>query len=286
MTSLIGGLEDIAARYDGLLCDVWGVVHNGVSAFAPAVDALARFRRAGGRVLLLTNAPRPAPLIRRQLASFGVGEEAYDDVLTSGDVTRDVIAARPGAKVFHLGPERDLPFYRGLDIALVPEGEADLISCTGLFDDTRETPDDYEAMLRRLAARGLAMACANPDIVVERGDTLVYCAGALAQRYAALGGETIIVGKPHAPIYVAARERLTRLGVNRILAIGDGLPTDIRGAHDAGIDVLFVTGGIHEADFGPTDEPDAARVSARLSAEGLATVAFLPKLRWAGGSPS
>jgi ribonucleotide monophosphatase NagD (HAD superfamily) len=130
------------------------------------------------------------------------------------------------------------------------------------------------------------MACANPDIVVERGDTLVYCAGALAQRYAALGGETIIVGKPHAPIYAAARERLARLGVDRILAIGDGLPTDIRGAHDAGIDVLFVTGGIHEADFGPAGAPDPMRVSARLAAEGLAAVAFLPKLRWAGGSPS
>jgi HAD superfamily hydrolase (TIGR01459 family) len=286
MTGLIGGLEDIAARYDGLLCDVWGVVHNGVSAFQPAVEALRRFRATRGPILLVTNAPRPAPLIRRQLAQLGVADDAYDDVLTSGDVTRDVIAARPGVKVFHLGPERDLPFYRGLDIALVPEEEAELVSCTGLFDDTSETPDDYDAMLRRLAGRGLAMACANPDLVVERGDTLVYCAGALAQRYQALGGKTIIVGKPHPPIYAAAQERLARLGVSRVLAVGDGLPTDIKGAHDAGIDVLFITGGIHEADFGPAGTPDPARVSSRLAAEGLGAVAFLPTLRWARASSS
>lgn len=285
MAGLIGGLEEIAARYDGLLCDVWGVVHNGVSAFAPAVDALRRFRAARGPVLLVTNAPRPARLIRAQLTEFGVGEDAYDDVLTSGDVTRAAIAARPGARVFHLGPERDLPFYDGLDIALVGEAEAELVSCTGLFDDTHEMPEDYAAMLARLAARGLTMACANPDIVVERGETLVYCAGALAQRYAALGGETIIVGKPHAPIYEAARARLAERGARKILAVGDGLPTDIRGAHDAGLDALFVTGGIHEADFGPAGAPDPARVTARLRAEGLAAVAFMPALRWAAEAP-
>lgn len=287
MAGLIGGLEEIAARYDGLLCDVWGVVHNGLRAFAPAAVALRRFRAERGPVLLVTNAPRPARLIRAQLAKFGVGEDVYDDVLTSGDVTREVIAARPGARVFHLGPARDLPFYEGLDITLVGEAEADLVSCTGLVDDTRETPEAYAAMLERLAERGLTMACANPDIVVERGDTLVYCAGALAQRYAALGGETIIVGKPHAPIYEAARARLAERGAQKILAVGDGLPTDIRGAHDAGIDALFVTGGIHEADFGPAGAPDPERVGARLQAEGLAAVAFMPSLRWsAEASPS
>jgi ribonucleotide monophosphatase NagD (HAD superfamily) len=171
--------------------------------------------------------------------------------VTSGDVTRAVIAEKPGVKVLHLGADRDLSFYEGLDLTMVGEAEAELISCTGLFDDTVETPEDYRALFERLIARGLVMVCANPDLVVERGDTLIYCAGALARFYQELGGRAVLVGKPHAPIYKAAREILAELGGARLLAIGDGLPTDIRGACDNGLDVLFVTGGIHAADFGP-----------------------------------
>lgn len=276
----IAGLSELAGKYDALLCDVWGVLHNGVAAFPGAVDALLRFRQSSGPVILITNAPRPYPSIGAQLRQLGVPDEAYDFVVTSGDVTRKLITERPGVKLFHLGPERDLPFYEGLDVAMVGEAEAELVSCTGLFDDTSETPENYRAMLEGLAARRLPMVCANPDIVVERGDTLVYCAGAIARLYAELGGEAILLGKPHPPIYAAAKRKVAELGGNRPLAVGDGLPTDIRGAVDNGIPVLFVTGGIHGADFGPVAEPDGDRVNARLKADGLSAVAYIPRLVW------
>jgi HAD superfamily hydrolase (TIGR01459 family) len=276
----INGLSELAEGYDALLCDVWGVLHNGVAAFPAAVEALVKFRATRGPVGLITNAPRPASAIRPQLKSLGVPDDAYDALVTSGDVTRMAIAERPGARILHIGPDRDLSFYDGLDATLASESDAELISCTGLFDDTTETPDDYRPLLERLAARGLAMVCANPDIVVERGDDLIYCAGALARLYAEMGGEAVLVGKPHAPIYDAARRELAASGESRILAVGDGLPTDIRGAVDNRLPVLFVTGGIHAADFGPPHEPDAERVVARLNAENLEAVAFMPALCW------
>jgi HAD superfamily hydrolase (TIGR01459 family) len=219
-----------------------------------------------------------------QLHGLGVPDDAYDALVTSGDVTRNVIATRPGAKVLHIGHERDLTFYEGLDAQLVPEAEAELISCTGLYDDTVETPDNYHDLFGRLVARRLPMVCANPDIVVERGDKLVYCGGALARLYGEMGGEAILAGKPHAPIYTAAKKMIKELGGSRLLAVGDGLPTDIRGAVDNGVPVLFVTGGIHAADFGPHDNPDGDRVAARLHAEGLSAVAYLPALAWADGA--
>ncbi len=280
------GLSELAGDYDALLCDVWGVLHNGVAAFPAAVDALVTFRAAHGPVGLITNAPRPAAAIRPQLRSLGVPDEAYDALVTSGDVTRMAIAQRPGVKLLHIGPDRDLSFYDGLDATLASEADAELVSCTGLTDDTSETPDDYRPLLERIAARGLPMVCANPDIVVERGSELIYCAGALARLYAEMGGEAILVGKPHAPIYDAAKRELAAFGRSRILAVGDGLPTDIRGAADNGLPALFVTGGIHAADFGPPAEPDAERVAARLSAEGLEAVAFIPALCWESRSPS
>jgi HAD superfamily hydrolase (TIGR01459 family) len=274
-------LQEFRGGYDALLCDVWGVLHNGVAAFAAADAALRRFRDDGGRVVLLTNAPRPWPSIREQLRGLGIGDAAYDAIVSSGDVTRALIAARPAARVLHIGPDRDLPFYEGLDIARVGEEEADLVSCTGLYDDTTETPQDYRPLLRRLAERGLELICANPDIVVERGGVLVYCAGAIADLYKELGGRAVLAGKPHRPIYDAARAKLAELGARRTLAIGDGLPTDIRGACENGLDALFVTGGIHAADFGPLSEPDGERVAARLQQEGVSAVAYMPALTWA-----
>jgi HAD superfamily hydrolase (TIGR01459 family) len=276
----IQGLNDIAGDYDALLCDVWGVLHNGVRAFPNAVDALQKFRQGGGRVVLVTNAPRPSLPIRLQLKSLGVPDDAYDALVTSGDVTRTVIAAWPGVKVLHVGHERDLSFYEGLDAKLVSEAEAELISCTGLFDDNVETPENYRELFGRLVKRRLPMICANPDIVVERGDRLIYCGGALARLYSEMGGEAILVGKPHAPIYAAAKKRFSEFGARRILAVGDGLPTDIRGAVENGVPVLFVTGGIHAADFGPHENPDGERVAARLHAEGLSAVAYIPTLAW------
>jgi HAD superfamily hydrolase (TIGR01459 family) len=276
----VGGLSELADAYDSLLCDVWGVLHNGVAAFPHAVDALRRFRAEAGPVVLITNAPRPYPSIRDQLVGLGVTLDSYDGAVTSGDVTRAVIAARPGLKLFHLGPDRDMPFYEGLDMSFVGEDEAELICCTGLLDDTTETPENYRKMFERLVPLKLDMVCANPDLVVERGHELVYCAGALARLYAEMGGHAILVGKPHAPIYEAAKKRIAELGGKKTLAVGDGLPTDIRGAVDNGVPALFVTGGIHAADFGAHDDPEHERVAARLSAEGLSAVAYMPKLVW------
>lgn len=276
----VAGLHDLADDYDSLLCDVWGVLHNGVESFPAAVDALRRFRAERGPVVLVTNAPRPHGPIREQLRLLNIGDDAYDAIVTSGDVTRAVIAERPGVRILHVGPDRDLSFYDGLNIVFVPEAEAELISCTGLVDDDEETPEDYRALLGRLAGRGLTMVCANPDLVVERGGVLIYCAGALARLYEEIGGAAVLVGKPYRPIYEAARRVVAELGGTRMLAVGDGLPTDIRGAVDNRIDALFVTGGIHEADFGPPGDPDPSRVVARLAAEGFHVTGFLPHLAW------
>ncbi len=278
-------LSEIAGDYPFILCDVWGVVHNGLGAYDEAVEALTAFRATGGRVVLITNAPRPKSIVRTQLDRLGVDRGAYDDIVTSGDVARDFLARRPEARIFHLGPERDYPVYDGLPNALVGEGEADLISCTGLFDDTRETPDDYTDQLARLAGRGLTMLCVNPDKVVERGDQLVWCAGALAERYAALGGDIVIVGKPYPPIYDAALARLSEIGGRPVarsetLAIGDGIETDVRGAFDQGIDILFITDGIHSAEFGARNAPDEAAVHRFLAAAGLGARNYMTRLAW------
>ncbi len=282
----IDGLCEIAGHYESLFCDVWGVLHNGVRPYPATVDALSTYRsQTGGSVILVTNAPRPAAAVATQLAGLGIPDHAFDGIVTSGDVTRSAVAARPGARIFHLGPERDLGFYDGLDITLVGAEEAELVSCTGLFDDTVETPEDYRVQLQAFAARGLAMVCANPDIVVERGDRLVWCGGALARLYEQLGGAVTLAGKPHPPIYDTAMSMAGLTDRTRVLAIGDGLATDIRGAADAGIDALFISGGIHSSDFGPATTPDPARVRARLAEEQLRAVAFMPALVWQGAAP-
>lgn len=281
----VAGLATFAGRYDVLLCDVWGVVHDGVAAFPAACDALLRWRAGGGRVMLLTNAPRPSGPIHEQLARLGVPREAYDELLTSGDVTREILAARPERRLVHVGPERDLPLYAGLPHTLVADDEAEAVVVTGLTDDTRETPDDYRERLASLAARRLPLICANPDIVVERGAQRVWCAGALARVYEEFGGEVTLVGKPYPAVYEEARLRLSALYGKpfdrlRVMAIGDGLATDVRGAHGQKIDTLFVTGGIHAADFGPVDDPDPKRVEIRLMEEDLAVTALVPRLVW------
>jgi len=182
---LIPHFSMLAPDYDVVLCDVWGVVHNGVAAFAEAGQALTQFRSRHGTVILITNAPRPAAFVRKLLDRLAVPHAAYDAIVTSGDVTHAIIAARAGERVFHIGPERDLPIFDGLDAPLAPIDAADYVVCSGLFDDTVETPQDYTALIEKLCARGLPMVCANPDVVVERGDKLVYCAGAIADLYAA-----------------------------------------------------------------------------------------------------
>jgi HAD superfamily hydrolase (TIGR01459 family) len=205
---LITGLSAIAPDYDAVLCDIWGVLHNGVRAHEAAVVALRTFREKFGRVILLSNAPRPASDIEGQFPKFGVPLDCYDTIVTSGGAAREDLARRATRgrlAMFHLGPERDRNLYAGLDVALAKLADAEIVLCTGPFDDEAETPDDYGTMLAEMKARGLTMLCANPDLVVQRGGKLVYCAGSLAKAYQAIGGDVVYYGKPHLPIYDIVR---------------------------------------------------------------------------------
>jgi HAD superfamily hydrolase (TIGR01450 family) len=279
----IESLTEISGRYAAILCDVWGVLHNGERWFEPAAQALSEARAGGIAVVMITNSPRPHDGVEAQFGTLGVPDTAWSRVVTSGDVTRDLVAAGP-RRIFHLGPDRDTNLYDGLDVELVEEFEASGVVCTGLFDDEVETPDDYRDMLARLRARNLPFICANPDIVVERGERIIWCAGALARDYSQLGGRTLIAGKPHRPIYEAALkaagEVLGReIDRSEALAIGDGMLTDIKGASDNGLDVLYISGGIHSRDYGHADDPEPAKLQAFLDKHGYRTVATMPKLR-------
>ena len=276
-------LDEIVGRYSAVFCDVWGVLHNGETAFSSAAAALAAARKKGIAVILITNAPRPHPGVIAQLAAIGVPTDAWDRVITSGDVTRDLIAEGP-RKVFHVGPDRDHSIYDGIDVELVEEFEASSVVCTGLFDDETETPEDYADMLRRFRSRNLPFICANPDIVVERGDRLIWCAGALARDYGQLGGRTLISGKPHRPIYeaasAAAAEILGRpVPASEVLAIGDGVLTDVKGAASNGFDVLYVSAGIHARDYGDPENPDSELLGSFLAHHGHNPVAYMPRLK-------
>ena len=282
----IAHFATLAGDYDVALCDVWGVVHNGVVAAPEACDALTRFRERGGTVVLITNAPRPGERVARTILDrLGVPSAAYDGIISSGDVTRALIAARAGARVFHIGPERDLPLFDGLNSPMAPLERADYVVCSGLLDDTVETPRDYEELVARMHARALPMICANPDVVVERGDKLVYCAGAIADLYAAAGGDVVYAGKPYRPIYeqalgLAEAARGQRVQQHRLLAIGDSVRTDLKGAAAFGIDALFVTAGIHAEELGDRSDPDAATLSGIFAAAGVAPKAVMHRLSW------
>ncbi|HEY2447058.1 MAG TPA: TIGR01459 family HAD-type hydrolase [Rhizomicrobium sp.] len=247
--AIYSGLGEIAESYDVILCDVWGVLHDGRSAHSRAIEALQRFRGLRGPVILLSNAPRPAKDLRAQFERLAVPEDCYDAILTSGMLAREDLACRSAArelKILHLGPERDRGIFESLPVVCVEAGQAELVLCTGLFDDDHETPDDYRDVLRDAEGRGLEFLCANPDILVQRGGALVYCAGALARLYETLGGRSVYYGKPYAPIYAAALEIAGKKHKRpQCLAIGDGLETDIRGANAAGIDAVFIADGVH-----------------------------------------
>jgi HAD superfamily hydrolase (TIGR01459 family) len=276
------GFRNVAPRYDVVLCDIWGVVHDGVTAFADACDALARFRREGGTVILVTNAPRPSEWVARQLDRLHVPADAYDGVASSGDVTRAEVAARGGA-VYHIGPERDLSIFHGLDMRFVTVDAADYVVCSGLFDDEKETPEDYRAVIETMRRRELFMVCANPDLVVKRGDTLLYCAGSIADLYRASGGDVLYAGKPYRPIYdaalaAAAQVRGVAARPSRTLAIGDSLRTDITGAAAMGIDGLFVIGGIHAEELGR--EGRVAALAAMFAGAGITPKTVTERLVW------
>lgn len=281
MAVRINNFRDIASRYDVVLCDVWGVLHNGVTAFSGASDALIEARAKGLTVVLITNSPRPFPGVKLQLRSLGVPDEAYDSIVTSGDVTRALISSGP-ENIYFIGAERDLPLLDGLDRTLVSSEDAEIIVCSGLFDDESETPEDYRATLSRLATRKVPFICANPDLIVERGERLIPCAGALAQLYQELGGETRISGKPYAPIYRAAlgEAKAARGGVDlaRVLAIGDGMPTDVKGAQDCKLDLLYISAGIHAREYTVDGRTDEAKLAAYLKAEEASPKWWMPRL--------
>lgn len=287
---LVEGLSRLADNYDAAICDIWGVIHNGRKAYERACEALIAFRKTRGPVLLLSNAPRPGADVMRHLDGFGVPREAYDAVLTSGDGTRAELMRRAKEQgtlqLYHIGPARDRPLVEGLDINNVPLAQANLILCSGPFDDEIEKPDDYRDTYKRGVESGLTMLCANPDLMVERGPKLIYCAGALAAAYEAAGGSVVYFGKPHRPVYEQALVKLNELKGSplvrtRILAIGDGLRTDVKGANLFGIDVLLVTAGLHVAEFGSNPfEPSPFQIAKVLVAQQLSAVAALPHLAW------
>jgi HAD superfamily hydrolase (TIGR01459 family) len=284
MTSLrfVEGLRDLVGGVEVVLSDIWGVVHNGLVAFPEACAALHTFRKQGGTVILITNAPRPADSVQRQLRKLGVADDTYDAIVSSGDLTRQFVADHPGRKMYWIGPERDSSLHRGLDMVVAPLEQADYIVCTGLFDDETESAEDYRTMMLQARDRNLTLICANPDIVVERGDRLIYCAGAIAELYRELGGEVIFYGKPHRPIYeraiqLAAERHHHPIELNHVLAIGDSVRTDLAGAHSFGIDCLFVTRGIHAEDFEGVDQLDPASVKELF---GHPPRALTRELRW------
>lgn len=277
-------LSMLAGDYDGVLCDIWGVLHNGVAAFADAVDALIRYRAQGGIVILITNAPRSNTDIYPQLARLGVPRHAFDAIVTSGDVTAKLVQEQPTAPLFHFGPARDQSILDGLTNPMVSLNDAKLCLLTGPLDDDIQSVALYEPILAQMRDLAVKMICANPDLVVRSGDRMVICAGSIAQRYAQMGGAVIYAGKPEAAIYDEARSRLSDLAgrdvsKNRILAIGDGLPTDIKGAAQNGFDACFITGGIHSVDFGGVATADAIdRVTRQIP--GLNLVGLCDRLRW------
>ena len=275
---LLTGLSEIAANNDTLICDVWGVLHNGATVHAPAIAALKKFRDKHGRVVLLSNAPRPAGDLEEQFAGFGVPLDCYDTIVTSGGAAREDLARRSalgGLAMLHIGPERSRGVFNGLDITLTDAAQAEIVLCTGPYDDDIETPADYVDRLADLKARGLTMLCANPDLVVQRGGKLVYCAGALALAYEKIGGKVIYYGKPHLPIY--AHVRAVAGGAPRPLAIGDGMNTDIKGANAAGIDALFIADGIHGEDI---KEFTQAHLGDLFAGAGVHAAAAMRALVW------
>jgi HAD superfamily hydrolase (TIGR01459 family) len=283
--AFIENFAPLARDYDVVLSDVWGVVHNGLAAFPDACDALARFRAAGGTVLLITNAPRPAGVVVRLLDKLAVPHAAYDGIVSSGDVTQDVMLERRDQPVFTIGPQRDLPTFTELGIKFAPAETADYVVCTGLFDDENDTPEDYRPLLTQLRERNLFMVCANPDLVVERGERLVYCAGSIADLYASLGGEVLYAGKPHRPIYEtalakAAAVRGEKPRLDRVLAIGDSVRTDLAGATAFGIDCLFVTAGIHAEELGGRETPDAKLLQSIFADAKIFPKAVTRRLVW------
>jgi len=278
---IINGLSEIAAGYDAAICDVWGVLHNGKQAYLRAADAMRRFRAERGPVVLLSNAPRLADGVEWLFDRVGLPKDFYDGIVTSGSAARTDLLRRTEGRsalpMFYLGPPRDNPLFKGLNVSLVSPEHAEVVLCTGLFDDETETPDDYLDMLKDFRARSLPFLCANPDVIVQRGDKLIYCAGAIARAYQSIGGEVVYYGKPYPAVFECALAELrAKAPVNRPLVIGDGIETDILGAQRMGLDALFIGGGIHGKEL--KAHPEALETLFRKSR--VSARAAMPALVW------
>ncbi len=282
---LASGLSSLIASYDVVISDVWGVLHNGVRAYPAASHALGEARRAGKPVILVSNAPRQGRVVIEQLDKLGVPRSSYDAIVTSGDVSLHEMKRRRGQKIYHIGPSRDDVLFEDFQGDRVPLDEADYIICTGLVDDARETPDDYRALLEKARARNLFFLCGNPDKVVEVGEHLLYCAGALGDLYAEMGGEVLYAGKPFAPAYELAlshAETLTGVKADpaRVLAIGDAMRTDVAGALRMGFDSLFLANGIHAAEITENSVIKTQEMSKLIADHGLHPSAMMFALSW------
>lgn len=275
------------AQYEGLFCDLWGVVHNGKEPYAGAVETLQAYRKQGGHVVLLSNSPRPCDRVADQLREIGVADDAYDAIVSSGDLTRDAIGGGGYGDVFlHIGPGRDEPTFAGLNLIPGDIDTAEFMLCTGPYDDTNETPEDYRDLFRVALARKLPFVCANPDLQVMRGNEVIYCAGALAALYEEMGGTAVKLGKPWPMAYAGAHKALDKVAGRavdpaKVLAIGDGPKTDIQGANNQGLDVLLVAQGIEAKALGFRESAplDAERVTRQLGAWGLTATAAIKGLQ-------
>lgn len=291
---LLAGLSAVAPNYEAILCDVWGVIHNGVAHFPAAIEALSRFRATGGTVILVTNAPRPGGRVIEFLDKLEVPRGAYDALVSSGDVTVSLIRARGDLPLTHIGPAQDRSLFAAVEelsgspVRFAGLEEAGYVVCTGLFDPDTETPEDYAGRFATMRRRRLDFICANPDIVVDVGDQPVYCAGALAEAYASAGGHVIQAGKPYSPIYELALEEAARCAGRsidraRVLAIGDAMRTDIKGAQNQSLATLFITTGIHRAELHPwprASKLDAAAFRQFFEATGFGPTAVMTHLAW------
>ena len=265
-------IGDLSARFPTWLCDVWGVVHDGHKPIASAVEALVRHRKTGGRVIFITNAPRPMATVQAHLDEIGVARAAYDDMVTSGDVTRALMQHHSAQGLYHIGPELDLPLFDGLGVKRVTLEKASAVVCTGLFDEAQETAMDYRPQLRNMKRLGLVMICANPDKVVRKGSLLVPCAGAIAEEFELMGGKVVMAGKPFAPIYDLALSLAGVTDRSQVLTIGDGPETDVKGAMQNGLPIIFISGGINTGN-------DAGTV-VKLKYPGADILKVMPELYW------
>ncbi len=294
MTNIIESVSQFSKRYDVLFCDIWGCIHDGKFAFPNALNALSDFRKNGGYVMLLTNAPRPKAAVKKHLKSMDITEEFFDDITTSGDAAQVcMFSGKVGYNIYHLGPKQDESFFTDFpkdihfdqEIVRVPLEESEGIVCTGLFDNTRETPKDYIHVIDHGINKGLKLLCVNPDIFVDVGHHRVWCAGGIAEAYSAVGGETIYCGKPHKDIYKLAYAKLKKFdprSTARILCIGDGINTDILGGYNQKLDTLFVCGGLSGDETGITlanEKPDPKKLNEFIKANNLHPTASIGFLR-------